>query len=233
MSKGSGNATAFVKKYEWLARAKVRAFLARNPRCDAVWLGEDLLQSAFIGVVQAYQTYDPTTGVPEHAYVSLKIDYAILQGFDAENPVSARTIAKLRKLQEDKANLEGMYHRHVTYAEYADWHVTSDKNLAKFLQYAMMQVMPVDDETLQNKYFQNGSRLDKYVLRKEIMSIIRKAVARMTRREKLIIKSLYIDGKSLRQTGELVGIRKQSVAGVRDKIIDKIRRRLEDAGIDV
>lgn len=233
MTSGSEEATAFIKKYERLAKSKVRSFLARNQRGDALWLGEDLLQAAYIGVVQAYKTYDPSTGVPEHAYVSLKIDYAILQGFDKENPVSARTLAKLRKYQDDKATLESLYERSVTSAELADWVITSDTSLANFLQLATMQVIQVDDESIQNKYFQNGFRLDKFVLRKEIMAIILGVISSLAKREKIIIKALYIDGKSLRETGELIGIRKQSVAEARDRILDKIRRGLEDAGIDL
>lgn len=233
MTKSSEELTAFVKKYERLAKSKVRSFLAHNPRHDAQWLGEDLLQSAYMGIVLAFQTYDKEMGVPEHAYVSLKIEFAILQDFDRENPVSARTIAKLRKYQDDKAKVENLYRRPITHAEYAEWDLTSDKQLSDFLLSAMVQVMPVDDEILQNRHFHNGSLLDKFILRKEIMAVIRKAIAKMSKREKIIIKSLYIDGKSLRETGEIIGIRKQSVAGARDKILAKIRKNLEEVGVEV
>ncbi|MBQ9407189.1 MAG: sigma-70 family RNA polymerase sigma factor [Desulfovibrio sp.] len=224
---------AFVQKYTRLAKARVRAFLARNPRPDARWLGQDLLQSAYIGIVQAFQSYDSSLGTPEHAWVGLKIDYAILQCFDSENPVPARDIAKLRRYQEDRANYESIRGRKVTLAEYADWDMTTDRRLADFLQLAGLQVMPVDDELLHSRHFQNGSRLDTLVLRKEVMACIRDGLSALSQREKFIVKSLYVDGKSLRQTGKVLGIRKQSVAGARDAILEKLKRRLRRAGIDV
>ena len=97
----------------------------------------------------------------------------------------------------------------------------------------MVQVMPVDDEILHSKYFQNGSRLDKFILRKEIMVVVRGAIAKMSKRDKFVVKSLYIDGKSLRETGEKIGIRKLSVASIRDKILNKIRKSLKEAGVAI
>ena len=222
---------AFVRKYERLARAKVRNFVARNHRQVCGDLHEDLLQSAFVGIVQAFYAFDKERNVPERIYVAMKIDYALLQEFDRCNIVSSADIAKIGRLKKAETLLEKLYYRPVSKEELALFMSLSDKEIDAIWQLANIRSLQIDEQPAQMKSI--NSSLDAAIYRRELLARVRKAVLGLSAKEKFIVKLLYVDLLSLGKAGELLGVCKQSVAGARGRILRKIRKALSDEGIAV
>lgn len=223
----------FIRKYDWLVKVKVRSFMAKNPRGDGYWLSEDLTQAAYMGLVQAFRTFDVSRGVQEQAYASLKIDYAILQEFDRQNFLSSRDIAKISRLNKDREKLEVLYGRPVTSDELAYFSIISDKDLAGLLRMAAICLQSVYDEEGNEIEIPTSNGSENFILRSQFKASLRKSFKMLTEREKMVMKLLFIDGLSLRQAGEILGIRKQSVAGTKKRFIRKIRLVLAADGVKV
>lgn len=224
------NLDEFLQKYEALIKSKVHTFIARNPTPGIVSYQEDLLQAGYIGLMQAYRSFDSNYGVPEIAYVSMRVDYVILQEFDRLNPLSSRQIAQQRRLQESKCLIDSLYKRPTTRQELADWEGISVGDLESLIKLNSRQFVSIDDDFVQAKHKSESVAVAR-IYRKERAKALLELSLELSKRDKTIIKLLYIDGLSLSQAGKVLGIRKQSVARARDNMLKRLKAKLEDSMI--
>lgn len=224
----------FLKKYERLVRARVHVFLSRKPQRVADWLREDLQQAARGGVVCAYRTFDASRGVPEAAYVSLQIGYAIAREFDIISPVPARDIAKISRLLADKALLERLFCRPVSNRELADFLSVREAAVEECLQLFVECAESAEGgDFVQTMLADEGLSVEEEVCRKEVREDIAAAVSELAPREREIFFLLFVRGMTLEAVGSRFGTSKQSIAKTRDRLLARIRRSLEKKGYSV
>lgn len=225
MSLEQSSAEQFLKRYVGLAHSKVHTFLSKNVRLAETGIRDDLLQAAKIGILQAQSSFDPTIGVPELVYVSMKIEYAILQEFNRINPVSLQTIAKQRRLKEDRQKLESLFGRTVTKSELAEFLSMEDEELDCLLQ-EMAETITTDYSLDDLGISSQDDSVEDVVHMNEVLEKIRKVTATLSSREQAILRMLYKEGKSLRATGEVFGVTKQTIAEQKYKMLEKLRKAL-------
>ena len=90
--------------------------------------------------------------------------------------------------------------------------------------------MSIDDDFVQAKHKSESVAVAR-IYRKERAKALLELSLELSKRDKTIIKLLYIDGLSLSQAGKVLGIRKQSVARARDNMLKRLKAKLEDSMI--
>lgn len=217
-------ASSYLDRYKPLAQSMVSGFLHKNPsRKDVKWLREDLLQAAYLGIVNAEKSYDSEKGIPEKVYVIKQIEIQILKEFDRINFVSSSKIAKIRKLQRDKKRFEQIMRRKVSNYEFADFSfrtITSIDNL-------LLLTTPVENVSLpeeQQILIDGKLSTEDIIARKEFGEKLKGALSKLLTREREIVTMIFLEGLTLKEAGSRLGITKQSIYEEEKHILEKLKR---------
>lgn len=214
----------YLQMYSSLAKSMVSCFLRKNlSRKDIQWLREDLMQAAFLGVVNAEKTFDAEKGIPEKAYVIKQIEIQILKEFDRINFLSSSKIVKIQKFHKDKKRFEAIMQRKVTNEEFAEFSFQSATSIDQLL----MLTAPVESvSTPEEQQFllDEKKSTEEIIANKEFRSKLKSSLDKLLTREREIVSMLFLEGLTLQEAGKRLGITKQSIHEEERHILDKLKR---------
>ena len=214
----------YLKTYSSLAKSMVSGFLRKNLcRKDIQWLREDLMQAAFLGVVNAEKTFDAKKGIPEKAYVIKQIEIQILKEFDRINFLSSSKIVKIQKFHRDKKRFEAIMNRKVTNEEFAEFSFQSATSIDKLL----MLTAPVENvSTPEEQQFllDEKKSTEEIIANQEFRTKLKSSLGKLLTREREIVSMLFFEGLTLQEAGKRLGITKQSIHEEERHILEKLKR---------
>ena len=214
----------FIDIYKPLAHSMVSGFLLKNPsRKDLQWLREDLMQAAFLGVVNAEKTFDAEKGIPEKAYVIKQIEIQILKEFDRINFLSSSKIVKIQKFHRDKKRFEAIMQRKVTNEEFAEFSFQSATSIDQLLMLST-PVESVSTPEEQQFLLDEKKSTEEIIANKEFRAKLKSSIDKLLTREREIVSMLFLEGLTLQEAGNRLGITKQSIHEEERHILDKLKR---------
>jgi RNA polymerase sigma factor for flagellar operon FliA len=225
-----------LKQYEPLVRSKAYAIYSKFNKQQCNILLDDLYQAGRLGIVEAYNTYDPERGVPFVAFVTLRVTFAIYAEMTTTIQYERHAAKFLQNLQADRRNAELVYGRDVTYEEVADFTGECEQAfLAKVKKHqgSVPWVVSFDglqEESSEEVPHKSEERIEDAVYHAELKGIISKCWSYLTSIERRVVKEAFFKNQSLEKIGLSLGVSKQRVFTIRERALSKIRKFLEQDG---
>ena len=199
----------------------------------------DCTSYGMFGLIDAIEKYDPERGVRFEPYAMSRIRGAILDELRALDWIPRSVRQKARTVERGYQALEARLHRSPTEAELAaELEVTVEELQQTFSQISVVNVMALD-ELLAVTEDQPGAMSLGDTLAdldaddpvaifesQETRGILLGAIAELTERERRVIHLYYVEGLTLAEVGEHVGVSESRVCQIHSKAMLALRTKL-------
>lgn len=193
---------------------------------------DDLTQAGFLGLMDAAARFDWEKGVRFKTYAELRIRGAILDSLRELDWVPRSLRRKRRELASARTALERRLGRPPDEAELAselkltigDLRAAADRvrraELASGAGESVDRVVPLLSDP-------NAVDPLRDLERRELQTLLARAVETLPERERLVLKLYYYDELTMKEVGRALGVNESRVSQIHTKAIARLRLRLE------
>lgn len=199
----------------------------------------DCTSYGMFGLIDAIEKYDPGRGVRFEPYAMSRIRGAILDELRALDWIPRSVRQKARSVERGYQALEARLHRSPTEAELAaELEVSVEELQQTFSQISVVNVLALD-ELLAVAEDQPGAMSLGDTLAdldaddpvaifesQETRDLLLRAIGELTERERRVIHLYYVEGLTLAEVGEHVGVSESRVCQIHSKAMLALRTKL-------
>lgn len=204
---------------------------------------EELIGYGMLGLIDAVERFDPTPGFKFETYAIRRIRGSIFDELRKLDWVPRGLRDQARALEEVRGQLEASLRRSPTTAELAEraglsvdsvTSLLSELSLAAPLSLegvapttgrAISDVLGAVDDAIEGV----ADRLDTA----QMVRRLRDAMGRLSERDGQILRLYYLEGMTLAQIGEVLGVTESRVSQLRSQALGRLRALLGDAGTEL
>jgi RNA polymerase sigma factor for flagellar operon FliA len=199
---------------------------------------DDLINVGVIGLMQAFESFNPEMDNKFITYAVFRIKGAILSELRSRDFLSRKNRKKIRELDAAYLNLERKLGREVDDEELAEeigidleqlYEIKNLSNIAfiTFDEFGYASTKLRDDD---DRYLPNGNIGDALTILqyKELKSALANAIERLPEKEALVISLYYMDELTMKDIGEVLDISESRVSQIHSRAIDRLKRRLKN-----
>ena len=212
-----------IKTYLPMLRGVVRSVRERVPTMVE---SEALEAAAMLGLLQAFDGFDPTKGVPFETYARIRVRGAVQDELRSLDHLTRRQRRRVRAVAQAREALEretGAPADDATLAANAKITVEQLTRAAQ-LPSAPQAVDPsILGELATESCWQEAEDVEANLIRKERMQLLTEALARLPEREQTIMSLYYKEELTLQEIGDMFRVTQSRVS----QIISKVKRRLQ------
>ncbi len=200
---------------------------------------EDLINSGILGLIDAIEKYDKTTGVKFEYYARIRVKGAILDELRNLDLLPRSARERKKEIEAAYLNLEKKKGKPPTDEEVAEYlnidvtklrdllfHYRGDK-IISFNNYSESENNNRDELILY--YLQDHkepSPNDKMFF-SELKNVLAKAIKELPEREKLLITLYYYEDLNQKEIGKIMGITESRVSQLRSQAIARLRGKID------
>lgn len=195
---------------------------------------EDLVSAGVIGLIGAFERFNPKLGVKFETFVLPRIRGAILDELRKLDWAPRSLRSKARKFEQAVMALEREKGRAITEAEIMEYMDISEKDFVALLRDINNSSLvsldsPGADESEQptSMYdvIENHLSEDPYKLIEddEVMALLVKTIGQLPEQEKIVMALYYYEELTLREIGQVLNITESRVSQIHSKAIGTLR----------
>jgi RNA polymerase sigma factor for flagellar operon FliA len=189
---------------------------------------EDLLQSGFVGLIEAKNHYRPNMGATFETYASIRIRGAMIDALRRNSWGNRETTKNLRMITEAINTVEQRTHQHATNDEVAkELGISIDEYTRISQQISVSQILSIDalnlPDIFPNETEDNPQEISQA---EEMKEHIKALINRLPEREQLVLTLYYVEEFTFKQIGEILDLTEARVCQLHSKAITKIQVKL-------
>ncbi len=200
----------------------------------------DLVNTGVIGLIEAFNNFDPARGVKFETYAVPRIRGAILDELRALDWVPRSTRAKSREIERAVTHLENQLGRSPSDGELAkQLNISTDELLSALGDVSSTTLLSLDElinreddnrqvpriETVENAAADNIlSDLE----RNELRAFLINSISSLTEQERLVIALYYYEELTLKEIGEVMLISESRVSQIHTKAVLRLRAMIRE-----
>ena len=200
----------------------------------------DLVNTGVIGLIEAFNNFDPGRGVKFETYAVPRIRGAILDELRALDWVPRSTRAKSREIEKAVTKLENELGRSPSDSELAKHlKMTAEDLLSAMGEVSTTALLSLDElisreddnrqvpriETIENAAFNNVlSDLE----RNELRAFLVNSISILTEQERLVVALYYYEELTLKEIGEVMLISESRVSQIHTKAVLRLRSMIRE-----
>ena len=209
------------QKYAYLVHRWARRYAGTSM---AVIDWDDLVSVGIMGLIQARQRFDPSSGKPFEVYAEFRIKGAILDELRRVDPFSQplrRKVRKLTRAVEELTNELGREPSHSELSTYLGLTIEDVQRLLEQVQHLRQtSVDEIDRHSLSRDLAISGwSRADLKVA-------LSQAIKRLEPRNQTILGLYYFQGLSMSEIGKVIGVTEARVSQLHSATVGELRMAL-------
>ncbi|MCD6162462.1 MAG: FliA/WhiG family RNA polymerase sigma factor [candidate division Zixibacteria bacterium] len=200
----------------------------------------DLVNTGVIGLIEAFNNYDPARGVKFETYAVPRIRGAILDELRALDWVPRSTRAKSRNIEKAMTALENELGRSPSEKELAKQMNLPMKDLLSALgDVSCTSLLSLDElicreddnrqvpriETIQNEAVNNVLN---DLERSELRAFLINSISSLSEQERLVVALYYYEELTLKEIGEVMLISESRVSQIHTKSVLRLRQMIRD-----
>lgn len=180
---------------------------------------DDLVQVGTLGLIEAVGRFDPDRGVRFSSYAGRRIEGAITDHLRSTDWAPRSVRSQQRRLasaeasgastEEDLSRISGLDVETIR-------RTRADIRRANLDSFEHRQAGGVD--------VVGSDAVDANLLQREQMSELREALSRLTPRHRLLVESHFLDGRSLTEIGEALGVTQSRASQLKSEALAELRR---------
>lgn len=221
---------ALVEEHGALVRSVARRIFRRLPQSVRGFEEEDLVSVGIIGLLDAWNRYEPRDGISFASFAEFRIKGAILDEIRRQDFMPRRLRSKANALRHTEKALETALGRAPSTEEVAEaMNLTADELIALRSKVAPYHFVADDDEcvTLRSP-IADPARI---VLEKEVRTLLVEALKGLGEREQLLLDLYFNKELKLREIADLLDVTEGRVCQIKSAAISVLRKRLAAAGL--
>lgn len=205
-------------KYAYLVHRWARRYAGTSA---AVIDWDDLVSVGIMGLIQAKQRFDPSSGKPFEVYAEFRIKGAILDELRRVDPFSQPLRRKVRRLSravEELTNELGREPSEHELARVLDIPVADVRRLLEQVQHLRQtSVDEIDRHSIAKDLAISGWS------RAELKAALSQALRRLDKRDQTIVALYYFEGLSMAEIGRTVGVTEARVSQLHSAALKQLR----------
>jgi len=199
---------------------------------------DDLINAGVVGLIEAYNNFDPTKGVKFESYASMRIRGAILDELRAVDWAPRSTRAKSREMERVISSLENRLGRSPTDEEVAEnldislvdlYRLLDDLSSTTLLSLDELTYGSDDDkpvplvDTLRSEDRSDAlSELE----RDEMRNLLVDSIGLLSDQERLVVALYYYEELTLKEIGQVMELSESRVSQIHTKAVLSLRAKL-------
>jgi len=200
----------------------------------------DLVNTGVIGLIEAFNNYDPERGVKFETYAVPRIRGAILDELRALDWVPRSTRAKSREIERAMTKLENKLGRSPSESELAkQMNISKDDLLSALGDVSSTTLLSLDElicreddnrqvpriETIQNQAIDN---ILNDLERSELRAFLINSISTLSEQERLVVALYYYEELTLKDIGEVMLISESMVSQIHTKSVLRLRAAIRE-----
>ncbi len=188
----------------------------------------DLVSAGIVGLLEAIERFDTNRGSSFESYAVGRIRGAILDELRVADWVPRSVRAKARALEAAYQELEARSHRAPSDEELARAAAMTPEQLQTALsEIAASGLVALDDVTALGDLLADREQGPAGLLEQvETRHVLAAAVRRLPERERTVLALYYVEGLTLIQIGQILGVTESRVSQIHAKAVIHLRARL-------
>lgn len=197
----------------------------------------DLISYGIFGLIAAIERFDPSRGAPFESYAIGRIKGAIIDELRAADWVPRAVRDHSRAIQAALAELEATLRRTPTDDELAAHMDVSLQRLHDLLGQVSLTSLIALDEVFIDAHGDTRALVDllhdaravdpqRRVERRELRAALTDAIGRLPERERTVIVLYYLEGMTLAQIGQILGVSESRASQLHTKAVLALRAKL-------
>lgn len=185
---------------------------------------EDLFHWGIIGLMEAIDRFDENKGIKFETYAVKRIEGAIRDALRREDILTRGQREKYRRLMSIIDSLEEEEIEEKTVADKLGLDLSSYQELLEEISPIVISSI---EELLEGRGLEipdEKESIEDRIINEELLEDLKKAIKRLTDREKQVLSLYYYEGLTLKQIGIVLGITESRVSQLHTQIILKLRR---------
>jgi RNA polymerase sigma factor for flagellar operon FliA len=200
----------------------------------------DLVNTGVIGLIEAFNNFDPDRGVKFETYAVPRIRGAILDELRALDWVPRSTRAKSREIDKATTKLENVLGRSTSETELAkQLDMSNDELLSALGDVSSTTLLSLDElicreddnrqvpriETIQNL---NDDGVLSGLERAELRTFLINGISNLSEQERLVVALYYYEELTLKEIGEVMLISESRVSQIHTKSVMRLRAMIKE-----
>ncbi|MGN6403643.1 sigma-70 family RNA polymerase sigma factor [Sinomonas sp.] len=186
---------------------------------------EDMASAGAVGLVLAAEAFDPTTGVPFGAFARRRITGALIDEMRSLDWAGRGARKRMKAVSAVTESLTGALGRKPTHDEIATALGVSREAVAEAAADAARTVSPLD-EAAADTLVADAVAPEEATLAGERTRYLRTAVQSLPERLRHVVAAIYLEGRSVKEVAEDLGITSSAVSQQRSEAIRLLREGL-------
>ncbi|MEW6619235.1 MAG: sigma-70 family RNA polymerase sigma factor [bacterium] len=203
-----------IEKYYHWAISKVNAVYPKLVNCGVKVERDDLIQEALLGLVEAARAFNPEKGAKFTTYAFYRVNGAIrdfLRKSDYLPPEKRKKLSEYKRIKEEFAQALG---REPTRKEMAEKLCISEKEVKEIESWHLVFISldtPIftkngEEVEISDIIPTGNKRPGQKLEEKEIVRALNSCIEQLPLIEKKIIEQRYVEGKTLKEVAETLGM---------------------------
>lgn len=199
---------------------------------------DDLIQVGMIGLMEAWQHFDPAQGASFETYAGIRIRGAMLDEVRRNNWAPRSIQRRSRDLMQAIAELEQRLNREANDAEIAQHLGLALEEYHRLLQDIQGQrLLSLDDETVAGRDGDGYPLPDSepgpehYFTQRDRQAAVSAAIHSLSERDQLVLSLYYAEEMNLREIGAVLGVSESRVCQIHTQALLRLRSRLETCDV--
>lgn len=188
---------------------------------------DDLIQSGFIGLLEANKTYKNDQGATFETYASIKIKGSIIDDLRRNSWGTRESLKRLRQLGEAVNRLEQREQKQPTQEEIAaELNMTMDEHIKYCQKINLAQVISLEHVENSNVFASYDNDPQDIVENEDMKNKIKNALEILPEREQILLSLYYIEELTLREVAEVLDLTEARVCQLHVIALAKIKNNL-------
>lgn len=189
---------------------------------------DDLLQSGFIGLLEARKNFRTNTGASFETYASIRIRGSIIDALRKNSWGTREAIRNMRKIGDAISRLEQRSQKQPTVEEIAnELGITVDEHTKMCQQISVCNVLSLDVmENNESLIDEENENPDLITQQNEIKHHIKDILTTLPEKEQLVLSLYYIEEFTFKQIGEILDLTEARICQLHSQAISRIQTKL-------
>jgi RNA polymerase sigma factor for flagellar operon FliA len=220
----------FVLEYRPLVKKIVLYIKKRLPSFVGI---DDLMQSGFVGLLEARKNYKTHLGASFETYASIRIRGSIMDALRKSSWSSRENSRNMRKISDAISTIEQRGQRQPTTEEIIlEMGITSEEHLKISQQISIGSVVSLDLIDSEDSLLGNDEADPETLVQEEdLKSHVKKILIELPEREQLVLSLYYIEEFTFKQIGEILSLTEARICQLHSQSIARLQAKMRSKKI--
>jgi RNA polymerase sigma factor FliA len=190
---------------------------------------DDLIQSGYIGLMEALKKYVPTDNAKFETYAITRIKGSILDDLRKNDHLSQDDRSLFRKIEESTKSLIKNQNKKPTATEIAEDCGISIEDYFHILNKNHVHAVISFEDTEEYLSVSNEDNIEENIRKKQLMKMVAKEISNLNEKEQILMQLLYVEDLDAKEAAYVMEITPARVSQMHTKILQQLKINLADS----